>query len=142
MHMSPSDDQLMERVKARDSSAFETLFDRHSSAVYGYCMRTLAGNHALAEDISQTVWLKAVSHAGSYTAKGSFKAWLMTITRNETITQIRKQLPLEKDPDSDRLDPASDFDLEGTVLKTADVAEVRAAIEALPAAQRAVLSLW
>ena len=61
-----SDDELMERVKNGDRTGFAQLFDRHSSSVYGYCLRTLGGNRAMADDILQEVWVRVADHAHRY----------------------------------------------------------------------------
>lgn len=95
----------------------------------------------MAEDIFQNVWLKVVNNAARYEARGHFKAWLMTVTRNETIGQIRVQLPLA-DSDEENFDEgvASD-DAERDLLKQADARKVHNAIESLPENQRVVLML-
>lgn len=137
-----SDDELMEKIKQGDQRAFGELFDRHSPSVLGYCLRTLGGNRAMADDIVQEVWLKVVNNAARYEARGYFKAWLMTITRNATIGQIRVQLPLSNsDEPEQELEGVSDADAERDLLKQADTRKVHNAIECLPESQRVVLML-
>lgn len=142
MNQGSSDDQLMMRIRDKDFSAFEVLFDRHSSAVFGYCMRTLAGDRALAEDITQTVWLKLLSSAGHYTPQGNFKAWLMTITRNETFRLLEKQGRLGIPKSEELPDAPSPENIEEDFLAAADAEALRQAVQALPEAQRLVLTLW
>ena len=45
-----SDEQLMMRVMRGDTGAFETLYDRYSSAVMGLALR-ITDDHAAAEEI-------------------------------------------------------------------------------------------
>ena len=82
------DDKLMELLRAGNKMAFRELFNRHSKSVMGYCVCHCGGNKALAEDILQEVWMKVLRAAERYEAKGQFKAWLMTISRNTMLTQI------------------------------------------------------
>lgn len=142
MALTPSDDELMSRVGNGDRQAFTTLLDRHGAAVFGYCMRTLAGNQALAEDISQEVWFKVVKQASRYEARGHFKAWLMTVTRNETVSHLRRSLPLGMDAESHEAELASGEDLELRLAEGIETAAVQKAIDSLPDAQRVALGMW
>ncbi|MEM7330012.1 MAG: sigma-70 family RNA polymerase sigma factor [Pseudomonadota bacterium] len=54
--------------------------------------RMLCGDVARADDIVQNACLKAWNARDSFSPeKGSFKAWMMTITRNEFLQDARKQ---------------------------------------------------
>lgn len=141
MRDAASDDELMQLIKSGDKAAFTTLFDRHSGSVYGYCLRTLGGNRATADDILQEVWVKVADNAHRYEARGFFKAWLMTITRNETYAQIRKQLPLSEDEEGVPEEGVSDSDAERDFLRQFEARKVHNAIEALPDTQRQALML-
>lgn len=58
--------------------------------------RMLCGDPARADDIVQNACLKAWRARESYCAeKGSFKSWLMTITRNEFLQDLRKNKRVE-----------------------------------------------
>ena len=57
----------------------------------GYA-RMLCGDAARADDIVQNACLKAWDARASFAPeKGSFKGWMMTITRNEFLQDVRKQ---------------------------------------------------
>ena len=54
--------------------------------------RMLCGDAAKADDIVQNACLKAWDARASFAPeKGSFKGWMMTITRNEFLQDVRKQ---------------------------------------------------
>lgn len=54
--------------------------------------RMLCGDAARADDIVQNACLKAWNARDSFSpSKGTFKAWMMTITRNEFLQDTRKQ---------------------------------------------------
>lgn len=137
-----TDDDLMDLVKQGNTAAFKTLLERHGNAVFGYCMRTLSGNRALAEDITQEVWLKVVRKCDLYSSRGQFKAWLMTITRNSAISEIRKTSKLTHFEINEEGEIPADFNLEDQLVKNHEADSVKAAIDALPDPQRIALTMW
>lgn len=64
--------------------------------------RMLCGNRDLADDIVQNACLKAWTARQSFDpAKGAFKSWMFTITRNEFLQHVRKQKRTESYAPSD-----------------------------------------
>lgn len=141
MPASTADDDLMKEISNGNHSAFEELFARHRAAVFGYCMRMLGGRKGAAEDISQDVWFKVIRKAGTYNSRGYFKAWLMTMTRNESITVLRKQKRFSDSEALENDEISGDFDLEQALLSSYDRERVTAAIDSLSDSQRVALSL-
>jgi RNA polymerase sigma-70 factor (ECF subfamily) len=89
-HGSPSEEaRLLERFRAGDMQAAETLFWRHADAVLAYATRLL-GNRTDAEEILSEVFVRALDGCLSYRAEGAFKAWLFRIARNCCIDQLRQ----------------------------------------------------
>lgn len=69
---------------------FAVALERLLPELRGYA-RMLCGDAARADDIVQNACLKAWYARQSFSPeKGSFKAWMMTITRNEFLQDIRK----------------------------------------------------
>ena len=60
-----SDDDLMMRFKGGDSAAFEVLYDRYETQLFGLCIRLL-GSHAEAEDALQEAFAKMVDRRHSF----------------------------------------------------------------------------
>lgn len=87
----------------RDS--LELLYDAYTPKLYGYLVNTLR-DRALAEDLFQTTWIKAIEALPRYTLRGaSFGSWLFAIARNECRQHWRtasRVVPLE--PSHDRAD--------------------------------------
>ena len=137
-----TDDELMEKIRGGDAAAFAQLYDRHASAVFGYCLFTLGGNHAMADDISQEAWLKVARNAAKYECRGTFKAWLMTITRNETVSQIRRQLPAEELEEETPVPIEDGAGIEEALQGFQNTEKLRQAVAALPDSQRLALMLW
>ena len=73
----------MERVRARDSDAFEALYDAYHRLVYGVALRVL-NDPGSAEDVTQSVFLKLWSAPESF-REGNFPGWLVRVTRNRAL---------------------------------------------------------
>ncbi len=84
-----SDEQLISWVADGDSSCLGTLFERHHRGVYQFCLQ-ITRNPALAEDLTQEVFIRVLRKAGSFRGEGCFKAWLYNVARNLTFDQLRK----------------------------------------------------
>ncbi|MEO6912685.1 MAG: sigma-70 family RNA polymerase sigma factor [Candidatus Baltobacteraceae bacterium] len=77
----------MERVRARDASAFETLYDAYNRLVYGVALRML-GDAAAAEDVTQAVFMKLWSSPAAF-LDGNFAAWIARVARNRSLDALR-----------------------------------------------------
>ncbi|MBD7984849.1 sigma-70 family RNA polymerase sigma factor [Sporosarcina sp. Sa2YVA2] len=81
---------LYEKTAMQDRAAFETLYDRYEKLVYSFAFR-LTNDRTIAEEVTQDVFLKLWNGAASYTdEKGKFSSWLLTMTRNKAIDEIRR----------------------------------------------------
>ncbi|MEK3915179.1 RNA polymerase sigma factor [Paenibacillus sp. FSL H7-0331] len=87
------DEQLMQLIQEKQSFALRILYDRYVRLVYSYAVKSGAGNDAsFAQDIVQLVFTRIwTSNKGYDPTKGQFVNWLITVTRNITIDQLRKQ---------------------------------------------------
>ncbi|MEM1092152.1 MAG: sigma-70 family RNA polymerase sigma factor [Pseudomonadota bacterium] len=84
-----SDEQLISWVADGDSSCLGTLFERHHRGIYQFCLQ-LTRNPALAEDLTQEIFIRVLRKAGSFRGEGCFKAWLYNVARNLTFDELRK----------------------------------------------------
>jgi RNA polymerase sigma-70 factor, ECF subfamily len=94
------DPDLMRRVAGRDGEALAVLYDRYAPRVYGLCLRIL-NETQLAEDILQEVFVRVWERASLFEqSRGSVAAWVMGITRNSCIDQLRRlqARPVAADP--------------------------------------------
>lgn len=137
-----SDDELMERVQKGDRAAYASLLKRHGSAVYGATMRLLSGNRAKADDITQEVWLKVLEKCHLYKPNGHFRAWLMTVARNEALGELRRNVRFTDSEESLEETPDTSFNVEAAIDDNKVSGKVKALIDELPDAQRAALVLW
>ncbi len=77
-------------VTSNDHAAFARLLTMHQSQIRHFLRRLTAGNHALADDLSQETFLLAYQKIHQYTSKGSFSAWLHTIAYRLFLKSIDK----------------------------------------------------
>jgi RNA polymerase sigma-70 factor (ECF subfamily) len=121
-------------------AVFSTLVRRFQDMVYG-CAFALVGDHQLAQDVAQDVFLTAYQRIGQLREPGAFAGWLRRITLNHCHRLARRQrapiyplasLALRADED---VDPAAHW--EHQEVRQA----VLAAISSLPETQRVVTVL-
>ncbi|APH06114.1 RNA polymerase sigma factor [Bacillus weihaiensis] len=75
----------------KDRVAFEALYDRYERLIYSFAYK-MTNDSALTEEIVQDVFLKLWNGTNVYDEKkGKFSSWLLTITRNKAIDEIRKR---------------------------------------------------
>ena len=74
---------------SRDELAFAVLYDRYVDLVYSASIRVLA-DAQLAEDASQDVFVRLWRRPETFIAeRGRFLSWLMSVTRNRAIDELR-----------------------------------------------------
>jgi RNA polymerase sigma-70 factor (ECF subfamily) len=82
---SPSDEELMAGLQAKDSSALEALFRRHSRLVSGIAYRIL-GDYSEAEEVVQETFFYIYQHATLFDpGKGGAKAWTVQVAYSRAL---------------------------------------------------------
>jgi len=76
-----TDDALVQAILAGSPKAFEDLYERHFSRVYGFVSRRLSDRSDV-EDVVQNVFIHALTNLSGYRGEGAFLGWLYGITRN------------------------------------------------------------
>ena len=72
----PSDDELLRLIVAGDALAFTTLYQRQQSQVYRFAL-LMSGSAAVAEDVTQEVFMALIREAHRYDAtRGTLAAYL------------------------------------------------------------------
>lgn len=142
--------ELMLRLAAGDAGAFETLVERYQSTVFNTVRRFL-GNRAVAEEVTQEVFVRVFKAAKTYERKAKFETWLHHVVFNLCANAAeygkrRRALSIDRGA---REDAAAPIDVvahedRGPIenLAGAEASRiVRAAIQRLPEQQRAALIL-
>jgi RNA polymerase sigma-70 factor (ECF subfamily) len=118
--------RLIEEAK-RNAVAFARLYDEYMPAVYGYVYRRVSIRDA-AEDITSSVFEKAMRGVGGLREGASFKGWLYRIAGNCIIDYYRArgrhpEAELEEAvaaPDDDSARPIDELETRMAVMKLLD----------------------
>jgi RNA polymerase sigma-70 factor (ECF subfamily) len=138
------DDQLVELVAQRDAGALEALYERYGRPAYSLARRILT-DETLAQDVVQEVFLSLWRNAGRFDAgRGTVATYLLSMTHHRAVDVVRREENLRRWRTSDEgleFEPDPKARVEDQVEASERRAEVRAALEELPAAQREALLL-
>ena len=127
----------MERVRARDVSAFEELYDGYHRLVFGIALR-MTGDSTMAEDATQAVFMKIWSAPEAF-HEGNLAAWLARVSRNRVLDLLRSRAarPSEEIP----ADLAATGSLDETIFAQIDAQRVRDALATLDETQRVPIEM-
>ena len=159
---------LIERLRARDESAFVELVERY----YGYLLPLadfFVSNRAVAEEVVQEAWLAVLTGIDRFEGRSSFKTWISRIVMNLARTRgVRESRMVafsefadmeagrpEQAVDPERFRAATDeypdhwsiaprpwnADPETQLLTNETMAVLDDALQLLPEAQRLVLTM-
>jgi RNA polymerase sigma-70 factor (ECF subfamily) len=150
---SVTDEELVQQAQQGSEAAFNALVDRHTALVYRLA-HGITHSTQEAEDIVQETFLRVFRHLDGFSpSKATFKTWLLTIARNQSINVFsalkRKAMRFVGDfPEEDRNPHVADNpfssqaqDLETLLGTKQEFLQVEQAIEALPQRQRTALLL-
>jgi len=91
---SPTDADLVERVRGGETALFEVLMRRHNQRVYRVA-RAIVKDEAEAEDVMQQAYINAYLHLNQFEQRAQFSTWLTRITMYEALARRRKKRPEE-----------------------------------------------
>jgi RNA polymerase sigma factor (sigma-70 family) len=105
------------------TSAVARIVEQHGSAVRSYFRRALGGN-ALADDLTQDVFMRVVRAGATFEPRGRDRAWLFTIAHNVLVEHLRR--------DRRRGEPVSDGRVPVSRASQLTAAAVHEALRRLP----------
>ena len=140
----PSDEELVARLRERDTGAFTALYDRYSRMAFGLAHRML-GEPAAAEDVVQEAFLSVWRQADTFRPdRSAARTWLLSIVHHRAVDRLRRAASREV-PESvlqdapERVDESTNVEHEvGTRL---EAVQVREALGALPPDQRVAIEM-
>jgi len=166
--LSPEDRRLVARLRAGDEAAFMELVERYQGPLLRLAL-SFVPSHAVAEEVVQETWLGVIQGIDRFEGRSSLRTWLFRILVNRAKTRgerERRTVPFsalaqaeagsgEAVMDADRFLPADHAwaghwtahprswgeGPESRLLAKETTRIVTEAIDALPAGQRAVVSL-
>jgi RNA polymerase sigma-70 factor, ECF subfamily len=80
--------ELVRAAQAGDLAAFEGLYRATVGLVHALCLR-MAGNAALAEELTQDVFVRAWQKLGMFRGESAFATWLTRLTVNVVLSERR-----------------------------------------------------
>lgn len=137
--MTPSDGELLQAyVTRRSEAAFAALVERHIAVVYAVARR--AAGQALAEDVTQAVFIVLARKAPSLLNVRTLGGWLHRVTRFAAAEALRKKLRRAKH-EHRAAQGSSEADIGSDEINVAAAARVDEALALLATADREVLIL-
>ena len=139
------DSTLVKMVIEGDSTAFDTLFARHSDAIHAMLLK-YSGNSDDVNDLMQEAFMKAYLKIGLYNPKYDFGAWIYTIARNTFVdfSRTRKSNalnPQNLSPEIDNTTQASAPTPEDYIINAQQRAQIERYISMLPEDYRQLFEL-
>jgi RNA polymerase sigma-70 factor (ECF subfamily) len=140
------DAELMLRVREGDDTSFTLLLERHRGPVVHFLYR-MVQNPSVSEELAQEVFLRVYRSRATYEPTAKFTTWLFRIATHLALNWVRDGKK-EKGHESldeqvvdgvDRQVRDRQPTIEQEMLYEVKMTEVRQAIEALPAKQRAAV---
>ena len=124
-----------------EPDAVRAVYRAYGGLVFAVCMRTL-GSRDLAGEAAQQTFVNAWRGAAGFDTQRDLGPWLATIARRTAI-DIHRREARRPTANLDDVSPAdsSVVELPVSVERSWEVAEVRAAIDSLPADEREVVRL-
>jgi RNA polymerase sigma-70 factor (ECF subfamily) len=162
--LSPQDAKLVEGLRAGDEEAFVALMREYGAGMLRVA-QMFVSSRAVAEEVVQEAWLGVLKGIGRFEGRSSLKTWLFRIVANTAKTRGMREsrsIPFSAlgedggddatvDPDrflgsGERFPghwavPPQSWAPEGRLLAGETLAVVESAIDQLPSAQRAVITL-
>lgn len=141
-----SDAAIMLRVAEGDEAGFNYLAEKYHRPMISFLYR-MVGNHAVAEELAQEVFLRVYRARSSYRAEARFSTWLYRIATNLAVNHAR-DTKHERTAQTVYLDAADeetgttpdladdDPSAEEQMLRDERMAAIRKHVMALPERQR------
>jgi len=101
---------ILRKAQRGDERAFSIIVRTYETPVFNYVLR-LVGDRALAEDLTQEVFLRVFQGLPKFSLRCRFTTWLFQVTKNRVLDELRANerrprsfLPLDDLPPLEVLD--------------------------------------
>jgi len=136
-----ADHALMTALAAQDLSALAVLYDRYGRLAYALAYRIL-GEAEAAEDVVHDAFISAWRGAATYRhERGNPRGWLLSIVHHRAVDVLRRKTAFRPAPLEAAEHRPADEDTAAQAERNVEHQGVRAALEALPPAQRRTIEL-
>jgi RNA polymerase sigma-70 factor (ECF subfamily) len=79
---------ILRKAQRGDERAFAIIVRTYETPVYNYVLR-LTGDKALAEDMTQEVFLRVFQGLPNFSLRCKFTTWLFQVTKNRVLDELR-----------------------------------------------------
>jgi RNA polymerase sigma factor (sigma-70 family) len=140
------DRELLQRLLNHDEEAFRGLFGRYAPTAKALALRVVRQQH-LAEEIVQEAFMAVWRNPGAYEEqRGSVKTWLMGMVHHRAVDAVRREESQRRRAEAEGAVATLETEDHAEAIATElgapqERAAIRAALNALPDAQRSVLEM-
>jgi RNA polymerase sigma-70 factor (ECF subfamily) len=79
---------VLRKAQRGDERAFSLIVRTYETPVYNYVLR-LVGDRALAEDLTQEVFLRVYQGLPKFSLRSRFTTWMFQVTKNRVLDELR-----------------------------------------------------
>ena len=89
MSLPQPDLAILRKAQRGDERAFAIIVRSYETPVYNYVLRLTNGDKALAEDLTQEVFLRVFQGLPRFSLRCKFTTWLFQVTKNRVLDELR-----------------------------------------------------
>ncbi len=89
MSLAQPDFGVLRKAQRGDERAFSLILRAYETPVYNYVLRLVGGDRALAEDLTQEVFLRVFQGLPKFSLRSRFTTWLFQVTKNRVLDELR-----------------------------------------------------
>ena len=89
MPLQQPDFGVLKKAQRGDERAFTLIVRAYETPVYNYVLRLVGGDRALAEDLTQEVFLRVFQGLPKFSLRCRFTTWLFQVTKNRVLDELR-----------------------------------------------------
>jgi RNA polymerase sigma-70 factor (ECF subfamily) len=82
------DPHVLREAQRGDERAFGTIVGSYQTPVYNYVLR-MVGDRALAEDLTQEIFLRIYQGLAGFSLRCRFTTWLFQVAKNRVLDELR-----------------------------------------------------
>ena len=83
------DPGVLRKAQRGDERAFSLIVRAYETPIYNYVLRLVNGDRALAEDLTQEVFLRVYQGLPKFSLRSKFTTWLFQVTKNRVLDELR-----------------------------------------------------
>ncbi len=80
---------ILRKAQHGDERAFAIIVRAYETPVYNYVLRLCNGDKALAEDLTQEVFLRVFQGLSRFSLRCKFTTWLFQVAKNRVLDELR-----------------------------------------------------